>query len=186
MSQGPASAGPNGLRMDWALASAMSKPHRTKTTAVTATHPRTFFVTTKTAQSRSLFQTGRMASLFIDVLRQNMRAGHFTVHEFVVMPDHMHVLLTVPADSTVERAVQFIKGGFSFRAGRELGFKGEVWQVGHSDVRILDDASFALHKSYIENNPVKRGLVSSPEQYPFGSTFLKALKNEKAQGQKPK
>jgi len=129
-----------------------------------------------------------MANLFIDVLRQNMRAGHFYVHEFVVMPDHVHILLTVPADSTVEKAVQFIKGGFSFRAGRELGFKGEVWQVGFSEVRVFDDASFALHKSYIENNPVKRGLVSAPEKYPFGSTFLKSLKKDQVlreQGLKP-
>ena len=126
-----------------------------------------------------------MANLFIDVLRQNMRDKHFTVHEFVVMLDHVHVLLTVPANSTVEKSVQRIKGGFSFRAGRELGFKGEVWQVGFSDVRILDDASFAQHKSYIENNPVKRGLVSVPEMYPFGSLFLKILKKDQAQGLKP-
>jgi putative transposase len=129
-----------------------------------------------------------MANLFINVLRENMRAGHFTVHEFVVMPDHMHVLLTVPAESTVEKAVQFIKGGFSFRAGRELGFKGDVWQVGFSEVRIFDGASFAQHKAYIENNPVKRSLANAPEEYPFGSTFLKMLKKEEAlgmQGLKP-
>jgi putative transposase len=129
-----------------------------------------------------------MANLFIDVLRKNMRAGHFTVHDFVVMPDHVHVLLTVPADSTVEKAVQYIKGGFSFRAGRELGFRGEVWQVGFSEVRVFDEESFALHKSYIEMNPVKRGLVSAPEGYPFGSTFLKLQKKDptlRAQGLKP-
>lgn len=126
-----------------------------------------------------------MANLFIDVLRQNMRDKHFTVHEFVVMPDHVHVLLTVPANSTVEKSVQRIKGGFSFRAGRELDFKGEIWRKGFSDVRIFDDASFAQHKSYIENNPVKRGLVSAPEMYPFGSLFLKILKKDQAQGLKP-
>ena len=117
-----------------------------------------------------------MANLFIDVLRQNMRARHFTVHEFVVMPDHVHLLLTVPADSTVEKAVQFIKGGFSFRAGRELGFKGQVWQVGYSEVRLFHGASFALHKTYIENNPVKRGLAKIPDEYQFGSAYLKLKK----------
>jgi putative transposase len=166
--------------MEPASAPVMSKLHRTKTTDVTPTHARTFFVTTKTAQCRSLFQTDRMANLFIDVLRQNMRDKHFTVHEFVVMPDHVHVLLTVPANSTVEKSVQRIKGGFSFRAGRGLDFKGEIWQKGFSEVRIFDGASFAQHKIYIENNPVKRGLVSAPENYPFGSTFLKLLKRNEA------
>lgn len=39
------------------------------------------------------------------------------------MPDHFHVLITVEGEMTIERAVQFIKGGFAFRAGKELGFK---------------------------------------------------------------
>ncbi len=63
--------------------------------------------------------------------------------------------------------------------------RGEIWQVGFSEVRIFEDASFAQHKNYIENNPVKRGLVSAAEEYPFGSIFLKALKRKEAQGLKP-
>jgi REP-associated tyrosine transposase len=58
------------------------------------------------------------------------------------MPDHFHVLLTVDCNLAVERAVQFIKGGFAFRAGRELGFKAPVWQKGFSEVRILDAEAY--------------------------------------------
>lgn len=122
-----------------------------------------------------------MANLFIDVLRENMRAGHFVVHEFVVMPDHVHLLVTVPPESSIEKAVQRIKGGFSYRAGRELGFKGEIWQRGFSEVRIHDAGSFALHRGYIENNPVKRGLAASPDQYRFGSLYLKLKKRAEAE-----
>jgi putative transposase len=154
----------------------MSKPPRTEANEITGSHSRTFFVTTKTAQGRTLFQTDRMANLFIDVLRANRRAGHFTIHEFVVMPDHVHLLMTVPAESSVEKAMQRIKGGFSYRAGRELGFKREVWQRGFSEVRMHDDVSYALHRHYIENNPVRRGLVCAPEEYRFGSPYLKLKK----------
>jgi putative transposase len=70
-----------------------------------------------------------------------------------------------------------IKGGFSFRANKELGFRGEVWQRGYSDVRILDDKSFQQHREYIENNPVKAGLADSPEEYPFGTACLKKKKH---------
>ncbi len=122
-----------------------------------------------------------MANLFIDVLRDNMRAGHFNVHEFVVMPDHVHLLITVPAESSVEKAVQRIKGGFSYRARRELDFGGEIWQRGFSEVRIHDDVSFAQHRTYIENNPVRRGLVSVPEEYRFGSLYLKRKKRAEAE-----
>ena len=72
-------------------------------------------------------------------------------HEFVVMPDHFHLLpLTVGSDMTVEKAVQFIKGGFAFRCGttRELGFRAPVWQTGFSEVRVLDAEAYcgiAIH-----------------------------------------
>ena len=56
---------------------------------------RTFFVTSKDSRGAAVLQTERMAMLFIDVLRSYMRAKKFKVHEFVVMPNHVHVLLSV-------------------------------------------------------------------------------------------
>ncbi len=43
-------------------------------------------------------------------------------------------------------------------------------------MRILDDQSFQQHREYIENNPVKAGLANSPEEYPFGTAYLKMKK----------
>ncbi len=63
-----------------------------------------------------------------------MKSGRIIVHDFVVMPNHVHVLMTVPGDLSIEKAMQLIKGGFSFRANKELGFRGEIWQRGFSDV----------------------------------------------------
>jgi putative transposase len=117
-----------------------------------------------------------MASLFIDVLRSCVRSGKFIVHDFVVMPDHVHILATVPGDLSVEKAMQFIKGSFSFRAGKELSFCGEIWQRGFSDVRVNDKRSFLLHRNYIYNNPVKAGLANSPEEFRYGSACLKVRK----------
>ena len=117
-----------------------------------------------------------MASLFIDVLRSYTQAGRFTVHDFVVMPNHVHILLTVPGEISLEKAVQLIKGGFSFRAKRELGFQGEIWQRGFSDVRIADSASFRQHRAYIEANPVKAGVVVLAEDYAYSSAYLKKAK----------
>jgi putative transposase len=75
-----------------------------------------------------------MVDLLIDVLRSQMKSGRIIVHDFVVMPNHVHVLMTVPGDLSIEKAMQLIKGGFSFRANKELGFRGEIWQRGFSDV----------------------------------------------------
>jgi putative transposase len=84
---------------------------------------------------------------------------------FVVMPDHFHLLITVESEMTIERAVQFIKGGFSFRAGKELGMRSPVWQKGFSEVRISDGEAFEQVRTYIRNNPVTRHLVADPADY---------------------
>jgi putative transposase len=117
-----------------------------------------------------------MRDLFVDVLRSTMRSGRVTIHDFVVMPDHVHILMTVSGEMSIERAMQLIKGGFSFRANKELGFRSDVWQRGFSDVRIADEGSFQQHREYIDNNPVRAGLANSPEEYRAGSAFLKKQK----------
>lgn len=110
-----------------------------------------------------------------------MRTEAVTIHDFVVMPNHVHILLTVPGDMTLEKAMQLIKGRFSFRANKELSFHGEIWQRGFSDVRVPDEKSFQQHREYIGNNPVKAGLASSPEESPSGSAHLKQQKRAGAE-----
>jgi REP-associated tyrosine transposase len=154
----------------------MSKPSCPSDPAFRSGISRTFFVTSRTAGGRRLFQTDRMATRFVDVLRGYTKDGKFTARDFVVMPDHVHVLLTIPGDLALETAVQLIKGSFSFRAGKELGFRGEIWQRGYSDVRITDQLSFYRHRDYIYNNPVRAGLADAPDAYRWGSAYLKKLK----------
>ena len=125
-----------------------------------------------------------MASLFIETLRSYAQQQKFVVHDFVVMPNHVHILLTVSPDTNMETAVQLIKGGFSYRARKELGFTGEVWQRGFSDVYIPHRESFLTHREYIEQNPVRAGLTALAEEYPFGSAYLKKQKSSKAKAQK--
>ena len=117
--------------------------------------------------------------LLIDVLRLNVAAGKFQLHDFVIMPDHLHLLMTLPGDMTIEKAMQLIKGGFSYRLKREFGYQKEVWQRGFSEVRISDGQSFLLHCEYIVQNPVKAGSVDTAEQYPYRYTYLA---KKKAQG----
>jgi putative transposase len=123
-----------------------------------------------------------MATLFIDVLRGYTQAEKLRVREFVVMRNHVHLLITVKGDMSIEKAVQMIKGGFSYRAKKELGYDDEIWQRGFSDVRVKDEESYMAHRSYIYDNPVKAGMASSPDEYPYGSLYLRRLK---AQGLKP-
>jgi putative transposase len=175
--QGMASAVPkDGQKREWALAPAMARPARNASGDSVLNPARVFFATTKTSMGRRLFQSERNASLFISVLRSNVAARRFTLHDFVVMPDHVHLLITVSDDMTIEKAMQLIKGGFSYRLKRECGYLGEVWQHGFSEVRADDPQDFLRYRRYIANNPVKAGLAESPDQYPYCYGFLAKMK----------
>jgi putative transposase len=80
-------------------------PHRGLTTEST------YFVTANVLERKSLFQVEKIARLFIEVLLDYRTQGKYLLHEFVVMPDHIHLILA-PRQITLERAMQFAKGGF--------------------------------------------------------------------------
>jgi hypothetical protein len=65
--------------------------------------------------------------------------------------------------------VQLIKGGFAFRAGRELGFHAPVWQKGFSERRVATIEALARSREYIHSNPVKRFLATVSTDYPYSS-----------------
>jgi putative transposase len=159
----------------------MARPARNARPANIVSGARTFFATTKTSQGHPLLQSQRNATLMVDVLRAYVAAGKFRLHDFVVMPNHLHLLLTVGPDMTIEKAMQFIKGGFSYRLKKECGFLGEVWQRGFSEVRIESRESLLQHQQYIAANPLKAGLVDSAEKFPFCFTYLASEKRARAE-----
>ena len=130
---------------------------------------RTFFVTTNCHQRQAIFHAAGRARLMLGVLQDNRGKGRFLLHEFVVMPDHVHLLLTPAPDVSLEKTVQFIKGGFSFRVKKELGFRDEVWQQSFTEHRVKDAADYQHHREYIRMNPVRAKLVGMPEEYAYSS-----------------
>jgi len=166
----------------------MAKPDRNASPAAILTPTRVFFATTKTSMGRRLLQSERNAGLLIEVMRSLVAEHHFQLHDFVVMPDHLHVLLTVGEDMTIEKAMQLIKGRFSRRLAKDLGYSGEVWQRGFTEMQVVNWESFLQHRTYIAMNPVKAGLAESPEQYPFCFEFLarqKSSRNRQAGAKAP-
>ncbi len=110
----------------------------------------------------------KIALLFVEVLLNYRAEGKYLLHEFVVMPDHFHLLIS-PNLITLERSLQLIKGGFSFRLNKSLKVKRDVWQTSFLDRRVRDSLEYQKYKEYIWQNPVKRGLAKTPEQYLFSS-----------------
>lgn len=129
----------------------------------------TYFVTFSTWQRQRLFVIESYVRLFLQTTYGYRRAGRYALHAFVVMPEHVHLLLT-PLE-TLERSVQLIKGGYSHAIGASLGRKGEVWQRGFTDHRIRERTDFIQHLTYIHQNPVVRRLATNANEYRYSSAF---------------
>ena len=142
---------------------------------------RIFFITSQTAQRETIFQVHKTAELFIETLLHYRAQQKYLLHEFVVMPDHFHLLITPSPQISLERAAQFIKGGFSFR----LKSSFPVWQPSFTNHRIRDARDFEQHRDYIYMNPVRARLVERPEDYPFSSATGKFILDPAPQGLKP-
>jgi putative transposase len=134
--------------------------------------PGTYFLTFSTWQRRRLFVVETYARLFLKTLYHYRREGRFALHAFVLMPDHIHLLLTPARDVTIERAIQLIKGGYSHALGTIRGRNAEVWQRGFTDHRVRDPNDFAIRRNYIHQNPVAGKLVNVSSEYRYCSAFV--------------
>jgi putative transposase len=126
---------------------------------------RTFFITTVTADRRRLFQTDANANMLLQLFDDDRAKGRYQLHAFVLMPDHLHLLITPAPDVSIEKAIQYIKGGFSFR----LKSKMPVWEKSFTLRRIEDLRDYESHRDYIHSNPVRAHLCERPEEFPWSS-----------------
>ncbi len=141
----------------------MARPkHRTKPGG-------TYFITTDTVQRHRLFQNVQAAGILEELLILYRDKGHYWLHRYVIMPEHLHVLLTPGDSTTLEKAVQLIKGGSSHEINKVLQRRFPVWRPGFTEHLIRDQADYDIHVRYIDENPVKAGLAGRPELYPFSA-----------------
>jgi len=98
---------------------------------------------------------------------------YYELHAFVVMANHVHLLVLPRVRPS--RFLQTVKGYTAREANRLLGRTGQpFWQAESYDHCVRDDRESDCIKAYIENNPVRAGLVANPEDYPWSSAAGKA------------
>jgi putative transposase len=132
-----------------------------------------YFVTTKCWQSRSIFQIPGNVEILVSILFHYRERNAYLLHEFVVMPNHLHVLLTPSSTTSLERSIQLIKGASSREIHKQRGHKVEIWQQGFHDWTIRDEYDWATKAQYIVLNPVRAGLTQTPLDWPYSSASVK-------------
>src|SRR3984957_590830 len=101
--------------------------------SVRTARPGMLYVTTATRDRRPIFEISRVADLLIDTLLHYRTLGHYKLHAYVVMPDHLHLVLT-PQSISLEHAVELIKNGFAYR----LDTNEPVWEHGFTGYSVAN------------------------------------------------
>ena len=126
----------------------------------------THFVTFCCFHRRELFATADARITFEAALERVRRTYGLCVYGYVVMPEHVHLLLSEPQRRTLAEALKSLKQGVSRRL---IGGAEHFWQKRYYDHNVRSSQSFTNKLQYIHRNPVKRGLVARPEDWPWSS-----------------
>jgi len=111
----------------------------------------------------------KYAEIVIETLYHYREKSAYLLHEFVLMPDHLHLILTPSPAVSLEKATQLIKGGSSFQINRRRERKMRVWQEGFHDWTIRDVEDWRAKAEYIALNPVRARLAQSFQDWPYSS-----------------
>ena len=143
----------------------------------------TYFFTVNLLERQSNNLLVRNIGLLREVVRK-VRSNHqFEIHGWVVLPDHIHCIMSLPnGDSDFALRWRLIKSGFSKqlpkneRLSKSRIKRGErgIWQRRYWEHMIRDQSDFNAHMDYIHINPVKHGFVSQVRDWPY-STFHKLV-----------
>jgi len=116
----------------------------------------------------------RVASLVEDALL-HFDGTRYKLLEWVVMPNHVHVLVEIDAEYQLSQIVHSWKSFTAKEANRMLGAPGRYWQPDYFDRFIRNDVHYANAVAYIHQNPVKAKLVTRPGDWPYGSAAGRKL-----------
>jgi len=120
----------------------------------------------------------QMQDAFLVALEKTRQRFQMRVYGYVVMPEHVHILLSEPVGEMLSRAVQLLKSKVSVQARKQRKrTAGDMpfWQTRYFDHNVRNDEGFVTQLRYIHRNPVKRGLCPAPEDWPWSSFRAWAL-----------
>ena len=128
---------------------------------------RIYFVTSCCSGGRRVFVRPGFAQLVLNQSRREEKVGDCRSLAFVVMPDHIHWLLQIGAGRSLQAIVASLKGSTAYRINKIRGQQGRVWQAGFHDHAVRKEESLENLAAYLVRNPVRAGLVTNVDDYPF-------------------
>jgi putative transposase len=128
-----------------------------------------YFITTATYDRVPSFAKPETAEAFVEELLRLRSELGFLLLSYVVMPDHVHLLIVPGPNAGLARVMQHAKGRFARRFNASNGGQGKLWQARYYETMVRDEDSLQRRVDYIEDNPVEAGLAEDALSYPFSS-----------------
>lgn len=110
-----------------------------------------------------------MCNILIHNLKYYRNKFGFALYGFVVMPDHIHLLLQVSQKGTISDVMRDWKGRTSYEINRNFNGRKHVWQADFWTYAVRDQKDVEIKLNYIHQNPVRAGLVDRPEDWQYSS-----------------
>ena len=135
-----------------------------------------FFLTICTADKKPYFSDPRVSKIIVDELEHRRASKEIKLFCYCIMPDHLHLLVSLNENYTKkegafgERTLQNWVSAFKRYTSRISGQVHDIkalWQANFFDHVVRKDQSLIEICSYILNNPVRKGIVLSWEEYPY-------------------
>jgi len=125
-----------------------------------------YVLTTVVLERRPVFADARCAECLVDTLRFVEREGQSRSFAWVIMPDHVHWLMQLRA-GTLARLMGTLKSRSSRLIGQQFGVETPLWQPSYFDHAVRHEDALRRHALYILGNPIRAGLATELDEYPF-------------------
>jgi len=126
-----------------------------------------YSVVSKCNNNEFLFDSDEKFQLYLEHLLKCKIEMGFILYDICCMSNHVHELYRVPAETTIAQILQHVKGHFSQKFNKRFNRTGHFWK-NKTFYRIIENEQYAFNTIYyFHMNPVKAGIVKSPEQWPY-------------------
>ncbi len=136
------------------------------------------FITFSCYRRQANFNSPETYDLFVQCLEDMRQHFSMCVYGYVVMPEHVHLLLSEPERGVLADAIHYLKLSFAKRLRSREGRvePRSFWQKRYYDRNVRDAREFSIKLRYLHRNPVKRGLVREPAEWRWSSFRHYALR----------
>lgn len=128
-----------------------------------------YFVTTVAHKREPIFTNEKSCKIVLLTIEYFKLLFDYKVFAYCLMPDHVHLLIQPFGEYNLSYIMKMIKGSFARKINKYKNSTGPIWQKRFYDEGIRDAAMLTQKIEYIHNNPIRKKLISSLEEYPYSS-----------------